>query len=82
MPSKGPIVAHVAIGCLVLAAGLLGRASYALSCTYAKQPFGSSCNAFEDLLAFLKLSVPTAAVLYAAWGVFLIARRVLTSSSR
>jgi hypothetical protein len=59
----------------------LGRASYGFSCFYAKKPFGSSCNSFEDMIAFLKISVPAAAILYAVWGVFFIARRALRRTS-
>jgi hypothetical protein len=76
------IAAHVGILCLAFVAGLLGEASYGISCFYAKQPFGSSCRFFEGMLAFLEFGVPTAAILYAVWATVFVVWRMLKDTSR
>ena len=76
------IAAHVVILCLAFVAGLLGQASYGVSCFYAKQPFGSSCRFFEGMLAFLKLGVSTAAILYAVWATVFVVWCMLKNVSR
>ena len=73
--SKQSIAAHVAIVCL---GGFVGYLAYALNrmgCFYAKQPFGSACSLFEDRVVFLQAALPTAAILYAMWGVILLLQR-------
>ena len=75
--SKRSVAAHVAIACL---AGVVGYLAYALNrmgCFYAKQPFGSACSLFEDRLVFLQTALPTAAILYAMWGVIMLLQRTV-----
>jgi hypothetical protein len=67
---------------LAVAAGFLGRASYGLGCFYAKQPYGSTCNEFEAMLAFAQFSLSTAAGLYVVWGVLLLVGRGLKKRLR
>jgi len=76
------IAAHVVILCVAFVVGLLGRASYGLSCFYAKQPFGSSCSFFEGMLAFLEFGVLTAVILYAVWAAVFVVWRMLRNVGR
>jgi hypothetical protein len=68
------IAAHVAIVVVSMLAGLVGRGSYGFSCFYRTQPFGSTCDEGEGLLALLQFSLSAAAILYAFWGAVIIVR--------
>ena len=72
---KWTVAAHAAIVVMAAIGGLVGRASYGISCVYAKQPYGSACSEWEALGAFLQFSLPVAAVFYAVWGIVVFARR-------
>jgi hypothetical protein len=74
--------AHAGIVCLAFLAGQVGVASYSFGCSYAKQPFGSSCSELEKLVAFVQFGVPAAIVLYAVWGILLCLYRMMSAVFR
>jgi hypothetical protein len=71
------ILANAGILFIAYLAGSFSNAAYGLTCFYAKQPFGSACTSQEGLSAFLWLFVPTAAILYALWGLGFAARKLM-----
>jgi hypothetical protein len=71
----GFVLAHVAIVFLALIVGYFGAATYSFSCFYAKQPFGSSCDSVEGMVAFLVHALSVAALLYGVWIIVVLIRR-------
>ena len=71
------ILANAGILFIAFLAGSFSRAAYGMGCFYAKQPFGSACSSQEGLNAFLWWFFPTAATLYAIWGLGFAARKLM-----
>jgi hypothetical protein len=79
---KPTIAGHVAIVCLASFVGWVGGVGYGISCTYAKQPFGSECRFAEWLKLFLPGMLLASVVLYAIWGLGFVAVRLFKGRSR